>query len=602
MKSLRVTARLSSVAAARFVSALALSAGAAGLAPLWADPPAHPDTTTSAGLPAAQCDAFVAAKLRTARADTPGWSRIIVRFTGSGLTEPRIKLLSQHTGGYVYRRLPLIKAAAFAVPTRNLPRLASVGWVKGVSEDATVIKEDIFTVEHSGSDAAYEDFGLTGRGVGVAVLDTGVRKHSDFSREAQGGGGGSRLAAAVNFAPDARSKDGDEDDCGHGTHVAGIVAGNGRASSGPHCYRTFLGVARAASVVSVRVLDGTGQGNVSTAIRGIEWAIANRGRYNIRVLNISFGHDVGESYQTDPLCLAVRQAWEAGIVVVCAAGNSGRLNNAPVPGAQNEGWGIRYGSIQCPGNSPYVITVGAMKAGAIRAADRVASYSSRGPTRLDFVLKPDLVAPGDGVISLLARNASLGDANNGANLVPLSSYRSGGNPNDSDRYLRLSGTSMAAPVVAGAAALLLEQEPGLSPDSVKARLMLTADKWVGPEGRGDVCTFGAGYLNIPAALASPLWAGSTSLSPALARDTAGNVWLDGSSILMPGDSGEAPSVWGTRIIRDLQAIWGGNQVGDRGRINSPIGLTAAPVWTDISSRNISDAGVDLSNVALHGDE
>ncbi len=177
------------------------------------------------------------------------------------------------------------------------------------------------------------------------------------------------------------------DPCGHGSHVAGILAGNGTASTGKGCYRTFYGTARNAGVVDVRVLDQNGQGTVSTVLAGLQWVVANRAAYNIRVINLSLGHPVGESYTTDPLCQAAEAAYKAGIVVVCAAGNAGRLNTANTTGLDNEGWGTNYGSVASPGNDPYVITVGAAKQnlstvnssnyGGTRSADKIATYSSR---------------------------------------------------------------------------------------------------------------------------------------------------------------------------------------------------------------------------------
>jgi serine protease AprX len=159
--------------------------------------------------------------------------------------------------------------------------------------------------------------------------------------------------------------------------------------------------------VNVRVLDANGGGTVSTVLSGIQWVIQNRSKDNIKVLNLSLGHPVGESYTTDPICQAVEAAWRAGIVVVCAAGNSGRMD-AVEDQPDNEGWGTAYGSIQCPGNDPYVITVGATKSmDGKRADDKIATYSSRGPSRLDLICKPDLVAPGNKVVSLDVNNSTL---------------------------------------------------------------------------------------------------------------------------------------------------------------------------------------------------
>ncbi len=217
------------------------------------------------------------------------------------------------------------------------------------------------------------------------------------------------------------------DQCGHGTHVAGIIAGDGAASADPQkCYRHFYGIAPKAGLVDVRVLDKNGQTDVSTVIAGIQWVTAHKNAYGIRVLNLSLGHPVGESYTTDPLCQAVESAWKDGIVVVCAAGNNGRLNEVNTAGLDNEGWGTAYGSINSPGNDPSVITVGAMKQDPAllgdRTHDQIASYSGRGPSRLDLVLKPDLVAPGNRVISLESPHSALTTAYGGSNDIPQSTY------------------------------------------------------------------------------------------------------------------------------------------------------------------------------------
>ena len=135
-----------------------------------------------------------------------------------------------------------------------------------------------------------------------------------------------------------------------------------------------------AGLINVRVLDANGQGSLSNVLAGIQWVVANQSTDNIRVLNLSLGHPVSESYTTDPLCQAVEPAWKAGIVVVCAAGNNGRTNLVSVPGAANEGWGTAYGSIQSPANDPHVITVGATKSmDGAKADDKIATYSGRAP-------------------------------------------------------------------------------------------------------------------------------------------------------------------------------------------------------------------------------
>jgi serine protease AprX len=249
---------------------------------------------------------------------------------------------------------------------------------------------------------------------------------------------------------------------GHGTHVAGIMAGDGVNSTGPQYTKTFRGIAPNVNLVNLRVLDANGRGTDSGVIAAIQTAIQLKSKYNIRVINLSLGHPVFESYTVDPLCQAVEAAYRAGIVVVVAAGNEGR-NNAQ----GNEG----YGTIGVPANDPYVITVGAMRSmgTSTRADDLIATYSSKRPTAIDHVVKPDLVAPGNRQVSLSSWGTSL-ELNYSSNVVPINYYRSGDNSTVSSTYYIMSGTSMAAPVVSGSVALLLQAHPGLTPDQVKARL------------------------------------------------------------------------------------------------------------------------------------
>jgi serine protease AprX len=240
-------------------------------------------------------------------------------------------------------------------------------------------------------------------------------------------------------------------------------------------------------------------------IAAIERAIALKNTYNIRVINLSLGRPVFESYTDDPLCQAVEAAWKAGIVVVVAAGNDGRNNSFGTDG---------YGTITSPGNDPYVITVGAMKTleSYGRTDDLVASYSSKGPTLIDHIVKPDIVAPGNQVVSLLAKKNDTLAAQYPANNVVVNYYGDPKNKNVSDAYFTLSGTSMAAPVVSGAVADLLQANPRLRPDQVKSLLMATAYKTFPTSSTAsdpqtgqsfvsyyDVFTIGAGYLDLSAA-------------------------------------------------------------------------------------------------------
>ena len=519
-----------------------------------------------------------------------GWTSVIVQFAGApgSADMAEIKAL----GGDVFRRLPIIRSAALRIPSKNLRKLAALVSVKRLSADVAVKKSDEFTVGSSMADAAVQQYGLSGNGVRVAVLDSGVRSnHPDLAP---------RVVAAVSFVPLSTSAD---DFCGHGTHVAGIIAGNGTSSTGSSYCRTFYGIARSAGVVNVRVLDPQGQGTVSTVIAGIQWVITNRSAQNIRVLNLSLGHAVGESYRSDPLCQAVEAAWKSGIVVVCAAGNGGRANADAIAGRDNDGYGTAWGSIQSPANDPYVITVGAMKQrGGGRGTDTIATYSARGPSRLDFIMKPDLVAPGNQVISLQADKSYLDLNYSGTNQVQIGEYCISGGTKDSKRYFRLSGTSMAAPVVSGAAALMLEKDRSLSPDTIKARLMMTANKWLDSSAMPNPCTYGAGYVNIQAALGSTAVASKPALSPALYRDALGNVIIDRSNVMWGSQIiWGTDVVWGVEEAPNFQVIWGTGVIWGTNIIWGSDLLSGITTWTDQVIWGTRSTGVDLSATAVNGD-
>ena len=286
--------------------------------------------------------------------------------------------------------------------------------------------------------------GYNGTGIGVAVLDSGIAAHSAI---------GDRVVArknAVSFEPTRTG-----DPFGHGTHIAGSIGGNTTAAK----YVTSAyagGSAPAVKFIDVRVLGANGSGLTSDVIDGIDWAIANKRTYGIRVLNLSLGRPVTESSSTDPLCRAVDRAVANGIVVVASAGNYGRTAaGAPV-----------MGGISSPGSCPSAITVGAIDTfGTLdRGDDRVAPYSSRGPTRFDFAVKPDVVAPGTRIVSLESYGSLL------ASTYP--SWHVAGSGKNA--YFRLSGSSMAAAMVSGGVALLLDAEPTLTPAQVKLALQMGA--------------------------------------------------------------------------------------------------------------------------------
>ena len=286
--------------------------------------------------------------------------------------------------------------------------------------------------------------GYTGSGVVVAVLDSGIASHAAL---------GNRVIAHVNLVSTEPGVTGDP--FGHGTHVAGIVGGSTTAAK--YVTNQYAGgSAPNVSLVDVRVLGRDGSGLTSDVIAGINWVIAHKSTYKIRVLNISLGHPVTEPAADDPLVQAVENAVAAGITTVVSAGNYGQTPNGVT----------ELGGITSPGNAPDAITVGAIDTNYTVSSsdDVIAPYSSRGPTEYDFAVKPDLVAPGTHIVSCEVPGSYLS--------VTFPQWHVAGS--GTNAYIRLSGTSMATAVVSGGAALLLNAEPYLSPAQVKMTLQMGA--------------------------------------------------------------------------------------------------------------------------------
>jgi serine protease AprX len=485
----------------------------------------------------------ISADLQQLRADQD--VAVIVQFrNGAGAGRMKSAAGFKHA----LRTLPTSNAAAVMANRGEIEQLADNPDVEYISVDRTVRATNLdYAFETANAHLAGTFGSLTGKNIGVALIDSGVFIHRDLIDTAPIS---SHVVYEQNFVGSHPL-----DEYGHGTHVAGLLAGNGALSTGSNYTHTFRGIAPNVKIVSLKVLDKNGVGTDSGVIAAIDRAIQLKARYNIRVINLSLGRPVFESYTVDPLCKAVERAWRAGIVVVVAAGNGGRDNSN-----NNEG----YSTITSPANSPYVITVGATRTmfTASRTDDVIASYSSKGPTAIDHIVKPDLVAPGNQVISLLAANTLISNKH-AANRIPFSLYTTFF-PGMSPFYYRLSGTSMATPMVSGAVALLLEKEPALTPDQVKARLMKTASKQfplyssaVDPvtgktyNTQHDIFTVGAGYLDIAAALASNDVADGLAFSPKAVYDPAANtVSLQFAQF----------AVWGTSWVWGTSAVWGWNVV------------------------------------------
>jgi serine protease AprX len=395
---------------------------------------------------------------------------VIVRYKDAAAGE-RIK--KQKSGKRQLRReLKGMRALSLRVNHRALRELLEdeAADVLSISYDAPVQGQQLLglnllqptttavSISASGSAAARDRYGVTGAGVTVAVIDSGVKPHTDLPA--------SRIKAFVDFVNGRTTA---YDDYGHGTHVAGIVAGSGAASN-----RQYAGVAPNASIVALKVLDASGSGKTSDVIAALEWVLANHARYGIRVVNLSLGHPIYESATTDPLVQLVEQLSQRGIVVVASAGNSGK----------NALGQTVYGSVMSPANAQGAIAVGAADTAytLARRDDTVASFSSRGPSRFDSYIKPDVLAPGYHIASLIATGSTLA--------MKYPSYQIGSS------YFRLNGTSQAAPVVAGAAALLLQANPTLSAHAVKGVLQFTAQRLK----YADVMSQGAGQVNIAGAV------------------------------------------------------------------------------------------------------
>lgn len=337
-------------------------------------------------------------------------------------------------GGKIKYRLDIIQGFAVDLPCKCVEKLVRIPGVTFIADDAKLSTlMDIARPTVGGTIA--EESNLTGQGIGIAVLDTGVYPHADLSL------GTNRIVAFKDFV---NEKEFPYDDNGHGTHVAGIAAGNGYMSEGK-----YKGMAPKANILGVKVMDKNGSGTTSDIVAGMQWAWENRNRYNIRIVSLSIGSDPDLKAAEDPLVKGVEALWDGGIVVVTAAGNSG-------PGKR---------TINSPGISQKIITVGATDTRSTidRKDDIIAKFSSRGPTG-ENILKPDIVAPGVNITSL----------NSDIDFIPEKSTKRYRFKKMTEPYKEMSGTSMATPIVSGAIALLLENQEQLTPDEVKAKLMDTA--------------------------------------------------------------------------------------------------------------------------------
>ena len=484
-----------------------------------------------------------------ARADAPlGTSRVIVTTTSGAPADAAIRA----AGGRPGRFLQAIGCQVAIVPDSGLLPLAKRPEVRHIAVDRQVSGTMQRTGSAVGAAWVSEQLGYDGTGIGVALVDSGVVNwHDDL--------GAGTVTHFVDFVTDLPVA---HDGYGHGTHVAGIIAGNGSDSHGAR-----RGIAPGASLVVLRVLDDVGDGHISNVIAAIDYAIEHRDEFNIRIINLSVSSGVYESYTTDPLTLAAKRAVDAGIVVVTAAGNHGLTARGLV----------QHGGITSPGNAPWVLTVGAIdhRSTAARNDDAVAPFSSRGPTLFDRAVKPDLVAPGVAIESLADASSTIFSLNPDARIW-------GRVDTATAPYISMTGTSMAAPVVTGTIALMLNANSALTPNLVKAVLHYTAET----RSKSPIAAQGAGLLNAR---------GAVQLAAALRGDTATisdpTRWsrhiLWGNQRVSGGQITATANAWGPGVV------WGASRTGDGEMIVWGTTADATHPWTLRNGGHYPEPGMDL---------
>lgn len=324
----------------------------------------------------------------------------------------RIAYFVNHSRGRILRKVDVFPGLVVELPFAEIELMTWSPYIKKIWHDTKVQTLLDIAVPTVGGNVV-KDLGYTGKNMVVALIDTGIYPHTDLVYPED------RIIGWYDLV-NGRNKP--YDDNGHGTHIAGIIAGNGAVSRG-----RFQGMAPEAKLIGVKALDRDGSGNTSDVIAAIEWCIMNREKYNIRVINLSLGSTAQESYRNDPLCRATTAAWRNGIVVCVAAGNDG-------PEAR---------TINSPGINSDVITVGNLDDHATVEwdDDELSESSSRGPT-IDNISKPDILAPGTAINSLR---------------IPRG-------------YRTFSGTSMATGIVTGAVLQVLQKNPKMKPDEIKRLL------------------------------------------------------------------------------------------------------------------------------------
>ncbi len=415
-------------------------------------------------------------------------------------TEAVVQQVIQH-GGQVTSRLDIINGVAADLTAASKAALLADPSITAITPNHIVeAAGGVPNTDYpdvTGADLSW-NAGARGSGITVAIIDTGLTWHPGLLHTIDNKAK-NRVLAWKDFVDGTHMP---VDPNGHGTHIAGIIANADKGKD-----REWNGVAPGVNLVGVRVLDSKGQGTYEKVIKGVQWVVANKDRYKIRVLNLSLLAHVQSPYFADPLNQAVSAAWARGIVVVAAAGNSG-----PAPM-----------SINVPGNNPYIITVGAFTDAYTPGDwgdDSITPFSAAGPT-LDGFVKPDLVAPGAHMVSTMLPSSRIAREHT-ANRV-------------SGTYFEMAGTSQAAAVVSGVAALVLSRHPELTPDEVKYRLTQTALAWVNEDGSDATYSMwqqGAGRVNAYDAVTADI-SGAANQGLDIQSDLAGTAHFEGYSYYDP---------------------------------------------------------------------
>ena len=500
MNTTRRTFTGTSVRVASLALALALAAGAA----------------PALGGSAHAAHAARAAQAATAAVDDAltglrhGLVRIIVQkhdapastTAGAAATSGAVELAVSRLGGQVTVDLPIVNGFAATVPAESIGALARTPGVRVISLDRKMTVQATASTGTSTVKSVYrktvraDDLntaGYTGRGVTVALIDTGVTGVSDLAGRILPVT--DDVTGVVTACQNMSGESTCDDSYGHGTFVAGIIAGNGAASAG-----AYKGVAPEANILSVKIAGRSGAADVSNVLAAIQWVVNFKDRYGVKVLNLSLGTDSTQSYRVDPMNFAVEKAWQAGITVVVSASNRG-----PDPR-----------TISKPGDDPFVITVGAVddRGTSATSDDSLPNFSSRGPTAADGLPKPDVTAPGAHVVSLRAPGSAVDQ--NFPNYVD-GAYRKG------------SGTSFSAGVVSGAAALIAQANPVATPDRIKYALTSTARRVAST----DAMAVGAGEIDASAAaLSAPPGLANQGVEPG---NGSGSIDLSRGSVYVTAD-------------------------------------------------------------------